>query len=118
MAENVKAGRNGFDPEKVGNFVSRIENLNRDIDSSKSQHMSRCKEIRDDIKVVLDEAKDAGISKTALKAIVKRRDLERKSEACRTRLESEEQHEFDKIAQALGQLRGTELGQAAMKEAA
>jgi len=118
MAENVKAGRNGFDPDKVAAFVSRIENLNKDIETSKSQHMSRCKEIRGDINVVLGEAKDEGISKTALKSIIKQRELERKVEACRDKLESEEQHEFDKIAQALGQLKDTELGQAAMKEAA
>lgn len=120
MAEKVtgKPGRNGHDPEKIASFISRIENLNKDIATKKSEHMAACKEIRSDIKIVLDEAKDDGISKTALKALVKQRELERKVEACRDNLESEEQHEFDKIEQALGQLADTELGQAAVKEAA
>lgn len=119
MAENVtKAGHNGFDPEKAQSFVSRVENLNQDMETLKAEHMAKCKAVREDIKDVLEEAKGEGIPKGALKAVIKVRELERKAERARDDLDSDVQGDFDNLRLALGDLAETELGQAAMDKAA
>lgn len=119
MAENVtKAGHNGFDPEKVKSFVGRIENLNKDIETQKAEHMSKCKGIREDIKSVIAEAKDEGIPASAIKAVIKVRALEKKAAKARDDLDNEVQGDFDNIRLALGDLAETPLGEAAQKKAA
>ena len=119
MAENVtKAGHNGFDPEKAKSFVSRIENLNDDMETLKAEHMSKCKAVREDIKDVIAEAKNEGIPASALKAVVKVRALERKAAAERDNLDNEIQGDFDNLRLALGDLAETELGQAALDKVA
>ena len=120
MAENVKAkaGTNGFDPDKVKSFVGRIEHLNGDMQTLKAEHMSKCKAVREDIKEVIAEAKDAGIPASALKALIKVREFERKAEAQRDNLDNEIQGDFDNLRLALGDLAETELGQAALDKAA
>lgn len=111
------AASNGFDPEKTKSFVERIENLHGDLDKERSAYMLACKGIRGDIKSVLDEAKDAGIPKKELKAVVKTRALAKKLEAIRDDLEGEQQDTYDMIRHAIGDLADTPLGQAALKQA-
>jgi uncharacterized protein (UPF0335 family) len=107
---------NGYDPEAVKAFVSRIENLNGDLATEKSEFMTRCKVIHGDLKVVYDEAKDTGIPKKELKKAVKRRALLASVEKLRDDLEGEQQDNYDKILLALGDL--GPLGEAAIKAAA
>lgn len=109
---------NGFDKEAVEGFVSRIENLNGDLATEKSEFMTRCKTIRGDIKDVFDEAKGAGIPKKELKRVIKRRALENKIENLREELEGDEQHNYDMLLHALGHLADTPLGGAALQAAA
>jgi len=106
-------GRNGFDPDLVAGFVNRIETLHDDLLSEKSDYMHRAKAIRNDVTSVYDEAKDAGLAKKALKAVIKARDLEARAKAARDDLEDDLSDTFDNIRLALGDLADLPLGQAA-----
>jgi uncharacterized protein (UPF0335 family) len=109
---------NGFDPDIAKGFVDRIENLHGDLASEKGEFMARCKVIQADIKEVLTEAKNAGIPKKPLKSLVKQRKLERDIENIRTDLEGDDQDSFDQLVMALGKFAETELGAAAVQQAA
>lgn len=106
---------NGFDPDAVKGFVGRIQNLNGDLLKEQSAYMTACKVIRDDIKEVYDEAKDAGIPKKELKRVIELLKLEGKIEDLREGLEEgEQQDNYDKLLLALGKLSDLPLGQAAL----
>jgi uncharacterized protein (UPF0335 family) len=113
--ERATEGANGrFDTEKTQGFVERIENLHADIASIMGEALNACRAVHGDIKIVYQEAKDeAGIPKNALKKVVKARALEQKARAVREDLEAEDQDDFDRIRQALGDLADLPLGQAA-----
>ncbi|HEX5508772.1 MAG TPA: GapR family DNA-binding domain-containing protein [Pseudolabrys sp.] len=113
----TQAGTNGFDPDKVKSFIERIENLQSDIRTVKAENAVRCKTIMDDIKIVLDEAKEDGIPRKELKAVLKARELERRLEETRDNLDGESQETFDQIRFALGDLAETPLGGAALARA-
>jgi uncharacterized protein (UPF0335 family) len=113
-SESPRPASNGYDPDEVKSFVSRVENLYGDLDKEKSAYMLDCKQIRGAMKEVYDEAKEAGIPKKELKAVIKARALERKAEAARDDLEAESQDTFDMIRHALGDLADLPLGQAAL----
>jgi uncharacterized protein (UPF0335 family) len=113
MTEAAKT--NGFDPDLTSNLVNRIENLHKQMDTLKAEHMNLCKAVREDIKVVYKEAKDQDISPKALRAVVKARTHERKAEAVRTELADIDLiDKFDLIRLSLGDLDGTPLGQHAL----
>lgn len=108
---------NGFDPEKVKSYVSRIQNLHGDLKSRQSEYMTDCKVIRGDIKEVLDEAKDEGIPKKELRRLIKRLELEEKIEDIRNELEGDEVDNYDLLCDALGKFGDSPLGQAALAKA-
>jgi uncharacterized protein (UPF0335 family) len=95
---------NSFDKAAVEAFISRVENLDNDLASEKGSYAKRCLEIRQDKDAVYDEAKNAGISKKALKAKVRKRSLQRQIESVREGLEGEDQDAFDMLEQSLGEL--------------
>lgn len=105
---------NGFDPDKLQNYLERIESLHADIATEMATALNACRQIHGDIKQVYQEAKDeAGVPKKALKKVVKARALERKAAECREELEGDDQDSYDLIRHALGELADTPLGQAA-----
>jgi uncharacterized protein (UPF0335 family) len=105
---------NGFDPEVVSRFVSRLESLHSDLASEKGEYMQRCRQIRDEIKDVLQAAKDEdGIPKKALKTLIKKRELLGKIENLADFLEVDDRSAFEALEQALGDYGDTPLGQAA-----
>jgi uncharacterized protein (UPF0335 family) len=106
---------NGFDPDKVKNFVTRIENLHADIASIMGKAMQECKTVQEDIKSVYAEAKDDGIPKKALKSVIKVRDLERKADKLRDDLDEDAQNEHDLLRHALGDLADLPLGESVLK---
>jgi uncharacterized protein (UPF0335 family) len=121
MAERAaRAGDNFASPEKVTEFVDRIENMHDEMESAKGEYMAECKARREDIKSIYDEAKDEGIPKKALKAVITARQLERKAKAARDDLaDLDLQDKFDLIRLKLGDLSETPLGEAAIhREAA
>ena len=95
------AGTNTFDPRLVEETVTKIENLGKELDTEKSEYMLRCKDVRSDIRIVYDEAKEAGITRAVLKAKIKERALRKKVANCRASLESEQIDMFDQISSAL-----------------
>jgi uncharacterized protein (UPF0335 family) len=97
---------------KAEPFLKRIENLHADAEEAKAVYMNECKERREDIKSVYEEAKDAGVPLKALKGLVKRRQLIRKADAIPAGLDIDEQSAYAQLVEALG-----ELGMAAAKAA-
>lgn len=117
MAEILKVVGNGFDPEVVGNAVKRVESLEADILAARMKYMSEARAIKGDINIVMGEAKDAGIPKKELKAVLRSRALERRAAAARDDLEDSDSIDtYDQIRLALGDLDDTPLGQAALAE--
>jgi hypothetical protein len=99
--EASPATPNTFEPQKVEEVVKRIENLAGELDSQKSEYMLGCRDIRSDIKNVYDEALEAGIAKSVLKAKIKERMLRKKVANCRSTLEAEQIDMFDQVSSAL-----------------
>lgn len=95
-------GPNGYDPKTVNSFAARLDNLDTELESERGKYMKRCRELRDDIGAVLDEAKAKGIPKKSFKAVRKAANHQRKAERARDDLEPDEQDSFDAIAIALG----------------
>jgi uncharacterized protein (UPF0335 family) len=111
------AGHNQITAQSAKQYVDRIERLYDDLASEKGEYMRKAKTIREDIALVLDDAKTAGIPKKELKAVIKTRDLERRAQAIRDDLEADSQETFDQIRVALGDLADTPLGEAALDRA-
>lgn len=104
---------NGVDPEKLKSFIDRIDNLTADLESEKGSYMSRCKVIREDIKVVKQEASDAGIPKRQLNTILKRITLHSKFEAARDDMDGDDVDLLDQMEHGLGLFEDTPLGSTA-----
>jgi uncharacterized protein (UPF0335 family) len=66
---------------KAETYIRLIEEIDEELDSEKGAYMSRCQALRHQRKDVFGAAKDDGIAVKPLKAIVKRRKLERRIEA-------------------------------------
>ena len=105
---------NGFDKDIAQGFVDRMMDRHAHLFTLASEHMLRCKEVREDMRLILDEAKDAGIAKKALKGVVAKLLLEAKIEDIREVLEGDDIDAYDKLEQSLGMLRDTPLGSAAL----
>ncbi len=118
-ATGVSALRgNGFDPEKVQDFVKRIESCQADIDEIMQDAKNDCAPHREDIDAIKDEAHNAGLPRRALNAVISKRRAERRAEEIREKLNEEQQSDFDKLLLALGDLAETDLGKAALEKAA
>lgn len=110
---------NGYDPEAVKGFVSRIENLETEIELEKADFKEKTIDpLKSDIKNVVEQAEAAGIPKKELKAKLRQRAMMRKAEAIRGKLASYEQTNFDNLSRALGELKDLPLGKAALSAAA
>jgi uncharacterized protein (UPF0335 family) len=109
---------NGYDPQILGGFNTRIANLYGDLATEKGESMARCRAIHQDIDAVLKEAKNAGIPKKEFKAVIKKRTLLAKAEEIRADLEGDSVETFDQIEFALGKFAETDLGAAALNAAA
>ncbi len=112
----AQPGSNGFDPKVLKAFVADIDRHNATLASYTGEHMKRCRDVRDLITGVYDRAKDAGIPKKELKAVMKVRDLEKKIAAARDACEDNGET-FDQIRHALGDLADLPLGNAALDRA-
>lgn len=102
--------------EQGGDFVKRVETLHKDLATEKSEYMTNCKTIREDIKQVLSDAADAGITRKTIKTAVKVRALERKAAEAREDLDIAERDHLDNIRLSLGDLAELPLGKAALGE--
>jgi uncharacterized protein (UPF0335 family) len=86
-------------------FVTRIENLLRDLASERGSYMAKCVPIHEDIREVYGEAKENGIAVKALKGLIKWRSLEKKQAAIGDDFaDVDEKAVFDHLVEALGPL--------------
>lgn len=109
---------NGFDATVLKRFVTDIERHHETIASYKGEHAQRVKSVQELITEVFDRAKDAGIPRKELKAVIKERRLLVQIENIREDLEEDQQETLDQIKHALGMLSDLPLGDAAMKRSA
>jgi uncharacterized protein (UPF0335 family) len=108
---------NGFDRDMVQSFVDRLLDRHAELDKIATARMGESKEVRNDMKEILGEAKSAGIPKKSLKGVVAKILLERRADAIREELEGDDQDAFDKLEQSLGMLAELPLGQSALAAA-
>ena len=104
---------NGF--EAAERWVKEIERHHDTLASYQGEYMSRCRPVRESIAGCYDAAKEAGIPRKELKAVIKERKFLKQIEANRARLEEDEQETLDQIKHALGMLSELPLGDAALK---
>lgn len=109
----VLNGSNAAGDDAIKSYVARIEELDRQKMLRHMEYMKECAVIAGDKKEVLKEAHESGLSKKALRAKVKERDLLRKAADVPKDLEDDEAADFAKISKALGPFADTPLGQAA-----
>lgn len=107
-----KAGHNSL-AETGKDFVTRLENLNQQIEDEKASIQENVDAIKADIRQLLKDAKKAGV-KAAVQATVRARKAARKEKDARDALDIADRDTFDNIRHALGDLADLPLGQAAM----
>lgn len=98
-------------------FLERIESVQADIDKIKADAAEECAPLYDDIASIKREAHDAGIPRREFNSLISERKLLKKAEALRASLSEDQQHNFDQMKLALGDLAETELGRAARRRA-
>lgn len=108
---------NGFDGDLLKRFIGQIENIGQEMESEKGAYMKRCRDLRDDINSVLEDAKTAGIPKKVLKAHIDLRKLERRKEAVVEKLSDDDTETFEMVADALGDFATLPLGASAVQRA-
>jgi uncharacterized protein (UPF0335 family) len=99
-------------------YVERLENIDREVEKIMEAAREECAEFKTDRQQVLKDAKDAGHSTKVINAAVKERKAKRKIDRDRARLGQSDQDRLDMILHALGDLKDTPLGAAAVKAAA
>jgi hypothetical protein len=109
-----EAKENEPDQEAIREAFSGILDCYEELASEQGTYMQRCREIRESMASIYDQAKSKGIKKKVLGAQVKRHLLLKKAQACRESLEADEQNEFDMIVERLGPLADLPLGVAAI----
>lgn len=104
MAPRLKPGTQfGVEPKKIQDFVAEIDDAEEKMESKRGEYMNFCKKRREEIAGVLQEAKDAGIDKAAIKLKLEERRALRKIEEKKRALESDQVDMFDYIGQCLGE---------------
>lgn len=106
---------NGFDPKAAQLWQREYEKRLEKLAELKSAYMIDCKDVRDDMKDVLDRAKEVGIPKRAIKDTAKIRELLKRIENIETGGEAEDSETLEQFRHALGDLADTPLGAAAEK---
>ena len=109
---------NGYDQTTVKRFVSEIERCDEQIRSIKAENAARCKGVMENKKDIYDAARNAGLPKSALRAVIAVREMERRVKEARAKLEDDGQDSFDMIRHALGDFGDLPLGAAALNKAA
>jgi hypothetical protein len=104
-------GHNGI--EKTAKpFISEIEGFHTQLAEMHAQYMARCKGVREDMKATFAAAKDANLNIRALKAIIKRRALEKKIDKIPANFDEDETEIYGQLVDAFGA-----LGEAAARAA-
>lgn len=98
-------------------WTKEIERHFDALETLRGEYMNEARQIRELIADCYDRAKDAGLPKKAMKAVIKTRQLEKRIESLREDLaEDGLDDDYDTIRLALGDLSDLPLGQAALKD--
>jgi hypothetical protein len=90
LAKSATAS-NTFDPEVVNALLGKIDGYDSDLLSERGSYMQKCRNIRESIQGVYDQAKAAGVPKKELSILVKIRKNEKKNVALYNDLEADQQ---------------------------
>jgi uncharacterized protein (UPF0335 family) len=118
--EPVEEARgNGFDPDQLVGFVGRIEGIQAEIDDINFEARERTTPLREDIAAIKREATDAGIGRTELAAVLRKRRLEHRAAHVSDSLDLAERSNFEQMIECLDKLAEQvgPLGQAARDHA-
>lgn len=104
MAKPAKAesGGNGYDPGVVQNIVGRIEDCFDEIESERGKFMKKCRDIRESISNLYDEADARGIPKKELRVMVKARGKLKSARDLIEELEQDQRETVELLAEAFG----------------
>jgi hypothetical protein len=110
---------NGFDPDRLGDIVGRIEVLQAEIDMINLEARERIQPLRADIAAVKREAIDADIDRGALACVLRKRRLEMKAQQVADSLDLAERANFAEMILCLERLAKEvgPLGKAALDHA-
>jgi uncharacterized protein YeeX (DUF496 family) len=106
---------NAITQKQVEPFMRKIESFLRDLDSERGAYMNRCKGIKSAIAESINDAKEAGIPKTAMLAALETVKLQRRINKIRAKLEEDAALEHDMIIAAVEGMEDLPLGIAAVE---
>lgn len=89
---------NQYDPAVVSNLLGKIDGYHGDLDSMKGSYMASCRNVRESIKAVYDEAKAQGVPQKELRVLVKIRMHEKASTKLYHELEHDQQTNLKMLA--------------------
>lgn len=92
--------------------VKKCEQIDADLETLKAEYMNECKALREDKKDILEIANQAGADKTAIKAVLKTRKLQKKIHDVEDGLQLDGGQLYESYMEAVGDWGSTPLGQA------
>lgn len=103
MTDHIHVGHNGgIKYEDCKQFVDRIETLEAEKDVLAEAHKRELEPLNEDIAEIKAEALDAGFTKAAFNALLKRRKKQREIESIRDKLTNpSHQHQYDLMTLAV-----------------
>ena len=93
---------NSFDAELVQSILAKIDRYEADLLSERGESMAACRNIRDSIRGVYEDAKAQGIPTKELRALCKIRKNEAKNTQIYAELERDQQEVLSMLATAEG----------------
>lgn len=108
MAKPAHAS-NQYDKNTVNTLLKKIDGFHADLESERGSYMSRCRNIRESIQGVLDEAKAAGIPQKEMRTWIKIRQNEDRTAKLYHELEPDQQLNLQMIAEATEKVRDLPL---------
>ena len=102
MAKPANTTINSFDAELVQSILAKIDRYEADLLSERGESMAACRNIRDSIRGVYEDAKAQGIPTKELRALVKIRKNEAKNKQIYAELERDQQELLSMLATAEG----------------
>jgi hypothetical protein len=114
----LQLGDNSLDKAQIRKIFKDIDEADAELESLKSAYMTRCKRPRKKIRDARKRAKGLDLDMAAFAVAIKDRRAEHRIEARRRGLEPGEAQALDAIMAALGDYASTDLGKAALRQAA
>ena len=108
---------NGFDGQALAGYLNRIDEADDELATLQCEYRNQCRGPRGTIKLIKQEAHDAGLNAAAFAEILTLHREARAAERRKAELEPEDIDDLEAMQEALGPFADTELGTAAMAKA-